>query len=365
VPLLACHPRLVIVRTLSKAHAAGWLSEWATPWPIPERIGFLDRVRDSYNANRLSQAGAIAALEDTVYYTELIARVQATRDRCWRASTEGFGWFAYPSEARNFIFVEPRNARGETGVAVARSLDEALRARRISVRSFPSRPLTAVLPPHQRRDGCGHGMPWTTSFSHGKSTLTDPLAEDCGDRHRVDPSRSMAPERRSIDTGIPFFDHMLTLFAKHGLFDLDLRCRGDVAVDYHHTVEDVGLVLGDAFRQASGDKRGIRRYGFFLLPMDEALARVVVDLSGRACLVSDAAVPNPFVRDFNLVLVKELARAFSNALACNLHVKLEYGGRPAPCGGGDLQGTGQGTGRGDPDRHSRVADHLPSTKGTL
>jgi imidazoleglycerol-phosphate dehydratase len=132
----------------------------------------------------------------------------------------------------------------------------------------------------------------------------------------------------TIDTGIPFFDHMLTLFAKHGLFDLEVRCRGDVAVDYHHTVEDVGLVLGDAFRQALGDKRGIRRYGFFLLPMDEALARVVVDLSGRACLVYDVSVPNAFVRDFNLILVKEFARAFSNALACNLHVKLEYGEEP-------------------------------------
>jgi len=141
VPLLARHPRLVIVRTLSKAHAlAGLRVGYALAHP--EMIGFLDRIRDSYNVNRLSQAGAIAALEDTVYYTELIARVRATRDRCWRAWTEGFGWFAYPSEA-NFIFVEPRNARGETGVAVARSLDEALRARRILVRSFPNQPLTA------------------------------------------------------------------------------------------------------------------------------------------------------------------------------------------------------------------------------
>src|SRR3954463_7049485 len=75
-----------------------------------------------------------------------------------------------------------------------------------------------------------------------------------------------------IDTGVPFFDHMLTLFAKHGLFDLEVKCVGDVAVDYHHTVEDVGLVLGEAFKQALGDKLGIRRYGFFLLPMDESLA---------------------------------------------------------------------------------------------
>ena len=84
----------------------------------------------------------------------------------------------------------------------------------------------------------------------------------------------------TIDTGVPFFDHMLTLFAKHGLFDLNVKAKGDVDVDYHHTVEDVGLVLGQAFKEALGDKLGIRRYGFFLLPMDESLARVVVDVGG-------------------------------------------------------------------------------------
>jgi len=87
-----------------------------------------------------------------------------------------------------------------------------------------------------------------------------------------------------IDTGIPFFDHMLTLFAKHGLFDLEVKARGDVAVDYHHTVEDVGIVLGEAFKTALGDKVGLKRYGFFILPMDEALARVVIDLGGRSLL---------------------------------------------------------------------------------
>ena len=88
-----------------------------------------------------------------------------------------------------------------------------------------------------------------------------------------------------IETGVPFFDHMLTLFAKHGLFDLTVKAKGDTDVDYHHTVEDVGLVLGQAFKEALGDKVGIRRYGFFLLPMDESLARVVIDVGGRPHLV--------------------------------------------------------------------------------
>ena len=167
-----------------------------------------------------------------------------------------------------------------------------------------------------------------------------------------------------IDTGIPFFDHMLTLFAKHGLFDLEVKAKGDVAVDYHHTVEDIGLVLGEAFKQALGTKTGIRRYGFFYLPMDEALARVVVDLSGRACLVYDVQAPVMFVRDFNLVLVKEFCRAFSNALACNLHVKLEYGEEPHHVAEAIFKALARALDAAtqiDP----RAADLLPSTKGKL
>jgi imidazoleglycerol-phosphate dehydratase len=167
-----------------------------------------------------------------------------------------------------------------------------------------------------------------------------------------------------IDTGVPFFDHMLTLFAKHGLFDLEIKAKGDNDVDYHHTVEDVGLVLGEAFKQALGDKRGITRYGFFLLPMDEALARVVVDLSGRACLVYEASAPTMFIRDFNLVLVKEFCRAFSNAIGCNLHVKLEYGEEPHHVSEAIFKGLSRALDaatRIDP----RTTGVLPSTKGLL
>lgn len=168
----------------------------------------------------------------------------------------------------------------------------------------------------------------------------------------------------TIETGVPFFDHMLTLFAKHGLFDLEIKAIGDVEVDYHHTVEDVGLVLGNAFKEALGEKRGIRRYGFFFLPMDEALARVVVDLSGRACLVFDAVPPTMFVRDFNLILVKEFCRAFSNALGCNLHVKLEYGEEPHHVAEAIFKGMARAM-----DEATRIderaAGSLPSTKGSL
>jgi imidazoleglycerol-phosphate dehydratase len=167
-----------------------------------------------------------------------------------------------------------------------------------------------------------------------------------------------------IDTGVPFFDHMLTLFAKHGLFDLEVKCLGDVAVDYHHTVEDVGLVLGDAFKQAVGDKLGLRRYGFFLLPMDESLARVVVDLGGRPHLVYDVVAPTMFVRDFNIVLVKEFCRAFSNALGANLHVKLEYGEEPHHVAEAIFKGLARALDVAT-QIDARAADLLPSTKGKI
>jgi imidazoleglycerol-phosphate dehydratase len=168
----------------------------------------------------------------------------------------------------------------------------------------------------------------------------------------------------NISTGVPFFDHMLTLFAKHGLFDLHVEAKGDVDVDYHHTVEDVGIVLGEAFKQALGDKLGIRRYGFFILPMDESLARVVIDIGGRPHLVYEAEAPTMFVRDFNIVLVKEFARAFSNALGANLHVKLEYGEEPHHVAEAIFKALARALDVAtqiDP----RTAGQLPSTKGKI
>jgi imidazoleglycerol-phosphate dehydratase len=168
----------------------------------------------------------------------------------------------------------------------------------------------------------------------------------------------------SIATGVPFFDHMLTLFAKHGLFDLTVNAKGDVDVDYHHTVEDVGLVLGQAFKEALGDKIGIRRYGFFFLPMDESLARVIVDVGGRPHLVYEATAPTMFVRDFNIVLVKEFCRAFSNALGANLHVHLIYGEEPHHVAEAIFKGLARALDAAT-QIEPRAADQLPSTKGKI
>ncbi|WP_309380673.1 imidazoleglycerol-phosphate dehydratase HisB [Cerasicoccus frondis] len=132
----------------------------------------------------------------------------------------------------------------------------------------------------------------------------------------------------SIDTGVPFFDHMLDLFARHGLFDLQVKATGDIEIDYHHTVEDVGIVLGEAIKQAVGDKRGMKRYGFFILPMDECLAQVAIDLSNRPIFRYKVEASNVMIRDFNIALVKEFFQAFTNAVGANLHMKLEYGEEP-------------------------------------
>lgn len=170
--------------------------------------------------------------------------------------------------------------------------------------------------------------------------------------------------RSEIDTGVPFFDHMLTLFAKHGLFDLEVKAKGDVEVDYHHTVEDVGLVLGQAFKEALGDKVGIKRYGFFLLPMDESLARIAVDVGGRPHLVYEANAPTMFVRDFNIILVKEFCRAFSNALGANLHVQLVYGEEPHHVAEAIFKCLARALDMAT-QIEPRAADQLPSTKGKI
>ena len=128
-----------------------------------------------------------------------------------------------------------------------------------------------------------------------------------------------------ISTGIGFFDHMLTLFSRHGLFDLQVTTKGDLEVDGHHTIEDTGIVIGDAMREALGTKEGIRRYGCCYLPMDETLARVVVDLSNRPHLEFRAPANTPSAPNMPFTLVEEFCRALASNLRANIHVELLYG----------------------------------------
>ena len=129
----------------------------------------------------------------------------------------------------------------------------------------------------------------------------------------------------SINTGIGFFDHMLTLFASHGRLNLDVKCGGDIEVDGHHSVEDIGIALGTAIKQALGDKRGINRYGTFYLPMDEALAFVSMDISGRPYLVYDGGEMAPMIGSYDTELTEEFLRALAFNAEITLHVKVLYG----------------------------------------
>lgn len=131
--------------------------------------------------------------------------------------------------------------------------------------------------------------------------------------------------RYRIATGIRFFDHMLELFARHGAFDLVLRCDGDLDVDQHHTVEDVGIALGEAFDRALGDKRGILRAGYFLMPMDETLAVAALDLSGRSACAVDTKVRTRLVGDLQAELVTDFFEAFARGARANVHLKTMYG----------------------------------------
>jgi imidazoleglycerol-phosphate dehydratase len=163
---------------------------------------------------------------------------------------------------------------------------------------------------------------------------------------------------------VAFFDHMLTLLSRHAMIDLKVQATGDTDVDYHHTVEDVGIVLGSAIKEALGDKAGIRRYGFFILPMDETLARCVIDLSNRPMMVYQADIINFMVKDFNIALVREFFQGVANSLGCNLHLKVEYGEEPHHIAEALFKAFAKAL-RAAVEIDPRQDGRVPSTKGTL
>ena len=170
--------------------------------------------------------------------------------------------------------------------------------------------------------------------------------------------------KSEIHTGCGFLDHMLTLFSRHGRFDLTVHCTGDTQVDYHHTTEDIGIALGTAFSQALGDKRGICRYGDTLLPMDEALILTAVDLSGRCHLGFDLPVPTQKVGDFDTELVEEFWLGFVRKAECTLHIKELSGTNSHHIIEGAFKSAARSLKKAvliDPV----YADEIPSTKGVL
>lgn len=170
--------------------------------------------------------------------------------------------------------------------------------------------------------------------------------------------------KSDIHTGIGFFDHMLVLLSKHALMDLSIECNGDIHVDGHHTVEDIGIVLGKAFAQALGDKRGIARYASEFVPMDEALAHVSVDISARPVLVYRVPPMPPMVGQLDTQLVEEFLRAFCTNAAITLHVAVEYGNNAHHMIEGIFKALGRAL-RMAAALDARNAGQIPSSKGCL
>ena len=170
--------------------------------------------------------------------------------------------------------------------------------------------------------------------------------------------------KSDIDTGVGFLDHMLTLFARHGRFDLTVKCDGDTNVDDHHSVEDIGIVLGQTFAEALGDKRGIVRYGSMLLPMDEALILCAVDLSGRACLVNQVSLPCQKVGSFDTELVQEFLLGFVRKAEISLHFQMFAGENTHHIIEAMFKAMGRALAAAV-KIDAAYADEIPSTKGLL
>ena len=170
--------------------------------------------------------------------------------------------------------------------------------------------------------------------------------------------------KSNINTGCGFLDHMLVLFASHGRFDLDISCKGDTYVDYHHTVEDIGIALGKAFYDALGDKRGIYRYGDTILPMDEALIMSAVDFSGRSYLGYDLKIPTEKVGDFDTELAREFFLGFIRNAECSLHIKMLSGKNTHHILEGAFKSVAR-TLREAVQLDEEFKNEIPSTKGVL
>ncbi len=166
-----------------------------------------------------------------------------------------------------------------------------------------------------------------------------------------------------IDTGVGFFDHMLVLLSKHSLIDLTIKAQGDLQVDQHHTVEDVGICFGQAIKQAIGDKAGIRRYGHFVLPMEETLVTCAVDLSGRYFMVFNAEFPTPKIGEFDSELVEDFWQAAAANALCNLHIVLHHGRNSHHISEGIFKGCARALRMAVESDPRQLG--IPSTKGTL
>jgi histidinol-phosphate aminotransferase len=341
VPLLGEYPNLVVLRTFSKwAGMAGLRLGYAVaPLPVVEAM---ERLRPPYNVNAAAAVAAMATFEDMAYVQETIERIISERRRLQGALSDLPGARALPSQA-NFVLCRFDELSG-------REVAEALAAEGILVRSFSDpflvdavritvgrpeqnemvlRALQAVVDPRSARQSTGSGGEGPVAMEEQAATSGAPReAEIWRQTGETEVSLRLDLDgtgRYRVDTGLGFLDHMLAQVAAHGLFDLEVRARGDLEVDEHHTVEDVAIALGDSLDKALGDRRGLVRIAHAYAPLDEALARIVVDLSGRPYAVVEAGFSTPRIGAVDTDLLVHFLETLATHGRLSLHAQVLYG----------------------------------------
>ena len=350
VPLTARYPNLLVVQTFSKSRSmAGARLGYAIG--DAALIQDLEAIRFStnpYNVNRLTLRTGAAALAEQDYYDANCAAIVDTRADTKRR-LEALGFTCTDSRA-NFLFARHPAADGG-------DLYRRLKERGVLVRP----PHRGLYPHHHRYQGpdgrpagTAGGTAMRTAHIARKTNETDITLTICLDGRGVS----------AIQSGVGFLDHMLTLLARHGRLDLELTCRGDTQVDDHHSVEDIGIALGDAVAQALGEKRGVRRYASLYLPMDEALILCAVDLSGRGGYYDALDIPAQKIGRFDTELVYEFMNAFAVHAGLTLHLRRVCGRNSHHIVEGAFKALGRALREAaaiDPEGR----DEIPSTKGVL
>jgi histidinol-phosphate aminotransferase len=376
VPLLEEHPNLIVLRTFSKwAGMAGLRLGYALT--SPAIASAMARLRPPYNVNAAAVVAALATFDDMGHVRATIGRIIAERGRLRSALAGIPGVHPLPSQA-NFILcrLDGRSGRGAAGALAARSIlvrsfsDPALfDAIRISV----GRPdqnaalvtaLQSILNPGSQPRISG---PWSPESRISESLNSGPrLAQIRRQTRETDVAVTLDLDgtgRCEASTGLGFLDHMLAQFAAHGLFDLEVLAQGDLEIDEHHTVEDVAITLGQALDSALGDRKGIVRMGQAYAPLDEALAQVVVDLSGRPYAVVDVQFATPRIGTVGTDLVVHFLETLAFQARMSLHARVVYGRNDHHKAEALFKALGRALDAAS--RHDPRRRDVPSTKGVL
>jgi histidinol-phosphate aminotransferase len=363
VPLVAEHPNLVVLRTFSKwAGMAGLRLGYAVA--SPPVVEAMTRLKPPYNINAAAVVAALATFDDLPAIQATIARLVAERERLQAGLASLPGLHPLPSQA-NFVFCR---LDGQTGREVA----DALAARGILIRSFSDPGLAdAVRITVGRPDQNDLLLQALHSLLGGQAPA--PAAQAAPRQAAIrrqtgetDVAATFSLEgtgRARVDTGLGFLDHMLAQIASHGLFDLEVQARGDLEVDEHHTVEDVAIALGQALDAALGDRRGLVRMGHAYAPLDEALARVVVDLSGRPYAVIDAEFTTPRIGAVDTDLIIHFLETLAVHARLSLHAHVLYGRNDHHKAEALFKALGRALDAAT--QHDPRRQGIPSTKGVL